>query len=80
MYSFSVPVTAASQPLPAVTVDSGMKEIIANGAKELNNTSSSSGDLDEPNNVSSASNLTVIQAKHESSHETEEVTTLSIRV
>lgn len=70
VYSFSEPVTVTSPP---PTVSSGAEEIIANGARELHNTSSSSGELEEQNNVSSASNLTVIQAQHESSHETAEV-------
>ena len=70
VYSFSEPVTVTSPP---PVVSSGAEEIIANGARELHNTSSSSGELEEQNNVSSASNLTVIQAQHESSHETAEV-------
>ena len=76
MYSILEPVPAPS-PLPVVSNISGAQEIIANGARELQNTSTSSGELEEQNNVSSASNLTVIQAQHESSPETAEVTTNS---
>ena len=73
VYSFSEPVTVASPPLTVSS--SGAEEILANGARELHNTSTSSGELEEEqNNVSSASNLTVIQAQHESSPETAEVT------
>ena len=73
MYSILEPVPAPS-PLPVVSNISGTQEIIANGARELHNTSTSSGELEEKNNLSSASNLTVIQAQHESSTETAEVT------
>ena len=76
VYSFSEPVTVASPPLTVGS--SGAEEILANGARELHNTSTSSGELEEQNNVSSASNLTVIQAQHESSPETAEVTTNSM--
>ncbi len=73
LYSLCISEPAtASPPLPVIS--SGAGEIIANGAQELHNSSSSSGELEEQNNVSSASNLTVIQAQHESSHETAEVT------
>ena len=76
MYFILEPVPAPS-PLPVVSDISGAQEIIANGAREPHNTSSSSGELEEQNNESSASNLTVIQAQHESSTETAEVTTIS---